>query len=122
MAKKKATATKITKKPRKKKTAKKKASGDVPIIRELSISVSDDDPVLYVNYAEVSQSKYEFMLSFARIPTKPSQSQVIKHQGAETLLLAPEIQVILPPKMIQSLINVLQGQLETYEQIHGKVE
>ena len=100
---------------------KKSLSKDEPINAKIVLDATDDNPQLYVNYAEISNSKHEFQIAFARLPTKPSQSQLLAIRESKTLLLSPEIRLIVPPTLMPNLVKAMIEQIEKYEQDHGKI-
>ena len=82
---------------------------------------SHDADAMYSNYMEVSHSKYEFMLSVARVPTKlnASASAFAKEHGE--LVLEPQVQILFPPQLIAGLIKALEVQRDEYETHFGKI-
>lgn len=105
-----------------KKKTKKKAKASQPLEVEISMLGLDDDHALYVNFAEVTHSAHEFMLSFGRVPTKPSNSQMLEAKRTKILPIVSDVQVLLPPTVIKALVSALETQIEKYEAGHGKIE
>jgi len=91
-----------------------------PMRLKIRIESTDDD-ALYANYMEVSHSKYEFMLTVARLPVKPSARTMELAKERREIVVEPKVQVIFPPQLIIGLIKALEIQQETYERLFGKI-
>jgi hypothetical protein len=81
-----------------------------------------DTPSYYINYATVSHSEYDFMVSVLRIPTQltPEQTELVRKGSA--VPMEPILQPIVPPKLVDGLIKALSIQKEKYEQEHGPIQ
>jgi hypothetical protein len=88
---------------------------------KLLLDLSDDTPIYYVNYFEVSQIPQEFGLLAARMPTKLSAQQQATAKENGILALAPMLQLVFAPALARSLIGALQIQLNLYEKNFGKI-
>jgi hypothetical protein len=82
---------------------------------------STDEDALYANYMEVSHSQYEFMLTMARLPVKPSARTMELAKERGEIVVEPKVQVIFPPQLIIGLIKALEIQKETFESLFGKI-
>ena len=91
----------------------------------LSITIQPDPkpdtPSYYVNYAAVSYTEYDFMVTVLRFPLQltPEQTELAKKGGA--VPVEPILQLIVPPKLVDGLITALSIQKEKYEQEHGPI-
>jgi hypothetical protein len=83
--------------------------------------VSEDIATYYVNHAEVAQSKHEFAIFWGRAPTKVSTQQLTLVKQTGEIHIEPLVQIIVPPTLVQGLIDALGKQKQRYEQAHGKV-
>ena len=104
---------------------KRKKAISEPLPDRLSVSIQPDPkpdtPSYYVNYAAVSYSEYDFMVTVLRVPTQltPQQTELAKKGGA--VPVEPILQLIVPPKLVDGLITALSIQKEKYEQEHGPI-
>ena len=81
------------------------------------IEATDNTPVFYANYLEVSISPNEFALSAVRIPTKPTQATL----DSGEIRMEPSVQIIIPPMVIPGLIRALSTQRDNYESQFGPI-
>jgi len=86
------------------------------------LDVTEDVPTFYVNYAEVAHSANEFVLLGARLPTKPSATQLAEAAETGDLKLQPVFQALLPTTLIPGLIAVLSAQRAAYEARFGPIK
>jgi hypothetical protein len=114
-----------TKKKKATKAKKKTGNGQSPagstLTAKVQLIVSDEVASQYVNFAEVAHSTYEFIVLFARVPTKATPAQAATVRDTGILQVEPQAQMLLPPALVPGLIRALQTQLEKYEEQHGKV-
>lgn len=80
-----------------------------------------DTPSYYINYAAVSHSEYDFMVSVLRIPTHLTPEQTELAKKGSTVPVEPILQLIIPPRLVEGLIKALSIQKEKYEQEHGPI-
>jgi hypothetical protein len=80
---------------------------------------SDDAPTYYINFAEVSRSQHEFMLTCAKGPSKLTPAQAAAAGESGEIRLEPVVQLIIPPTLINGLIAALEAQRTKYERDHG---
>ena len=85
------------------------------------LNVSDGVPSYYVNHAEVSQTRHDFSIHFAQVPSKFSSDTIALIKETHVLPLEPMLQVTIPPTLIPGLIKALNRQRETYEEAHGEI-
>lgn len=75
---------------------------------KVSVDLTDETPVYYANYAEVSSSQFDVGLSFVRIPTKLSSGIMEDVKSGGTISLPADVHVVLPRMIIAGLIEALQ--------------
>ena len=92
-----------------------------PIEIKVQLEATPDVPVYYANYVEVGHSPHEFALNVARVPTKIGAERLAEITKSGIISLSPEVQLLLPPTVIPSLIFALQKQLALYETNFGKI-
>lgn len=80
-----------------------------------------DTPAYYINYASVSHSQYDFLLSVLRTPSQLTHEQTELAKKGNPVLVEPILQLIIPPRLIDGLIKALNIQKEKYEQEHGPI-
>ena len=80
-----------------------------------------DTPSYYVNFAAVSHSEYDFMVTLLRVPTQltPEQTELAKKGSA--VPVEPILQLIVPPRLVKGLITALSVQKENYEREYGPI-
>jgi hypothetical protein len=86
----------------------------------ISTNIGHETFTYYANYAEAVCTPQEFAILFARIPAKlpPDKIDEVK---AGRLSLTCDVQVLIPPTMIDGLIRVLVSQKAAYEQRYGPI-
>ena len=94
---------------------------DLQII-PVNTETDQDTIVYYANYVEVAQSANEFALSVARMPTKITAEMMEQANEKGVISAHTEIQILLPPMLIPSLIKALNTQLEYHESHFGKIK
>lgn len=102
----------------------KKAKSE-PLHNSLSIKIlpdpKPDTPAYYINYAAVSHSQYDFLLSVLRTPAQLTHEQTELAKKGSAVLVEPILQLNIPPRLIDGLIKALNIQKEKYEQEHGPI-
>ena len=81
-----------------------------------------DSPITYANHIEVGHTQHEFALLAGRVPAKLSLGVKEQAQTTGELILEPEVQLVLPPSLIPSLIHALQTQLQAWQERFGQPE
>lgn len=79
----------------------------------------DDTPTYYINHAEIAVGKHEFALAFAKLPTKPSRSDMEHAKATQELAWETDIQVLVPPTLIVGLIRALETARDGYQNLFG---
>jgi hypothetical protein len=51
----------------------------------VAVSVAEETPVYYINFAEVSNTPHDFSITCKRIPSKPTKSMVEEANVNETM-------------------------------------
>ena len=88
----------------------------------IEVGAGDVTSGYYSNYAEVTHSGWDFVLSFARIATKYPPEQIQAIQSSGKIVVDPLVQVTLPPKVAKGLIVALQKQCDSYEKMFGTIK
>lgn len=86
---------------------------------KILVEISDDTATYYVNHAEVAIGQHELALTFARLPAKPTRSELFEAEKNGTLIVTPDIQVLFAPSFIDGLIEALQITKKQYEERFG---
>jgi hypothetical protein len=81
-----------------------------------------DTPSYYINYASVAHSDYEFSLAVLRVPTPLTAEQTESARKGEPVLIEPILQLVIPPKLVDGLINALSIQKDIYESENGPIK
>ncbi len=79
------------------------------------LEITDDAFVYYANYAEVSQSPSELSITFGRMPTKLSLSNIEELQTSGSVTTEAAVQILLSPGVARNLVNVLSLQLSQFD-------
>lgn len=77
---------------------------------------TDETPTYYANHFEVGQTSHEFFILSGRIQGKLSDAVRRGIDKDGTLVLEPELQIIVAPTLVQGLIHALTAQLERWNQ------
>jgi hypothetical protein len=72
----------------------------------------------YANHIEVASTAHDFSLICARLPAKLNAEQLEQAKTENTIVVEPEIQIIIPATLIDGVINALTLQKAVYEKIH----
>ena len=104
---------------------KRKKAIREPLPHNLSVTIQPDPkpdtPSYYVNYAAVSHSEYDFMVTVLRIPAQLTPEQTDLAKKGNAVPVEPILQLIVPPRLVDGLIKALSNQKEKYEQEHGPI-
>ena len=85
------------------------------------VDLSEEAPVFYVNYAELTHTSHEFSLVGIRMPSKPTEAQIESIAENGELRVSGLFQILLPPTMIPGLIRALTAQRNAYEARFGPI-
>jgi hypothetical protein len=99
----------------KKRVTKKKQVQEESVSAQIQWDVKPDTPSYYVNYLGVSHSPYDFTLSAAKIPSPLTQKQAELAKSGQQISVEPLMQLVMPPLLIDGLINALIDQKAKYE-------
>jgi|SRR6266853_4202712 len=105
----------------KKRTAKN-AKATTQTISQIRLDIKPDTPSYYVNYMGVSHTAYDFTIGVARISSQLTPEQAESVKKGEPLLLDTILQLIVPPLLIDGLINALTDQKKKYEENLAKAK
>lgn len=89
---------------------------------QVVLDPTDDTPAYYINYADVTFGMHDFIMSFARLPTKLNSSQLEGLKAGTTMRFEPLLQVILPPTIIPGLIRALSTTKDGFEAQFGEIK
>jgi hypothetical protein len=81
----------------------------------LALEMTDDAPVFYVNHAEITHTQHDFSIAWARVAAKLPTAKRAEAIEAGRVLVEPSVVLVVPPTMIQGLIDALQRQQTSYE-------
>lgn len=81
----------------------------------IAISVNEETPVYYVNFAELSNTPNDFSLTCVRVPSKPTKFMAEEAKNTGTMTLNSNVQLVFPVGMLHGLIKALQTGREIYE-------
>jgi len=105
---------------------KRKKAMSKPLPGRISVNIQPDPkpdtPSYYVNYAAVSHSDYDFIVSVLRVPAPLTPEQTALAKKGRAVLIEPILQLIVPPRLVDGLITALNVQKEKYEQEHGPIQ
>ncbi len=93
--------------------------GEVAAV-QVHVTSSDDIPQYYVNHAEVGVTQHEYVIHFAQIPAKLSPSAMESLTKDKALNVEPLLRIVLPPTMIQGLIDALTRQQDVFRTLVGR--
>ena len=88
---------------------------------KVQILPGENIPAYYSNYIEVAHTEYEFVLSFAKVPSKLGPQQLLDAKSGQPLVLEPIIKAEIPLRLIRGLVRALESQIEKYETRFGKI-
>ncbi len=84
--------------------------------------VSESTPSYYSNYIEVGHSPYEFVMTFAKVPTRPKPEHIRGAIRGEPIPVEAILQVEVPTRLLEGLINALSIQMQKYEKSYGRIK
>jgi hypothetical protein len=87
----------------------------------MELEVPEGTPRYYSNYIEVTQTRWDFSLIFATLPSKPPAAKITEMQATGVLRLPADAAINFPPTIMAGLIRALNMQKEAYEK-QNKVE
>ena len=82
----------------------------------------DSTASYYCNFAEVTNTPYDFSVSFGKIPTKLKQEDRLAAESKQPIPLEAFVQIQLPVTLIPGLIRALNAQKEKFENQFGKIK
>ena len=89
---------------------------------QFAFEVTDSTPQYYANFVAVAHTSYDFSLIFAKVPAPPTAEQLAIAQSGKPVRLEPLMQIVIPAKLIQGVIDALKTQKEKYETNFGVIE
>jgi hypothetical protein len=98
-----------------KKTASKKNQPQ-QMSAQIALDLKPDTPSYYVNYLAVNHTAYEFTLSVAKLPSPFTQEQFEFVKSGKPIPVEPILQLVIPPLVVDGLINALIDQKAKYEE------
>ncbi|MGP8268515.1 MAG: hypothetical protein ACLQLH_00470 [Terracidiphilus sp.] len=98
-----------------KRANKKKQVQEESVSTQIQWDVKADTPSYYVNVMGVSHTPYDFTLSVAKIPSPLMQEQAELVKSGQQLPIEPMMQLVMPPLLIDGLINALIDQQAKYQ-------
>lgn len=91
----------------------------VPV--RIVVDVTPDTPTYYANHIEIAYNRHEIAVWVARLPTKASRDDMALAEEIGELVVEPEMQILLPPTLIDGLISALETTKENYEKVFGPI-
>lgn len=104
-----------------KSAARKQERVAAEVTARMLLEVTDDTPVYYVNYAEVTHSAHDFALLLGRTPAKPDAMQIEELQETGDIRTEAMLQILLPTTILPGLMRALTLQREHYEARFGPI-
>jgi len=106
-----------------KRDSKKTKAGALPdrIPIKIRVDPKPDTPSYYINYAVVTHSEFDFLISVLRIPAQLTSEQTVLAKKGSAMPIEPILQLIVPPRLVDGLIKALNVQKEKYEREHGPI-
>lgn len=95
--------------------SKTKEVSDQETTVRIAVSVTEETPVYYINFAEVSNTPNDLSVTCARVPSKPTQSMADEAKNTGKITLKSNVQLVFPVGMLPDLIKALQTRREMYE-------
>jgi hypothetical protein len=95
--------------------AQKPNDRETSIVTTLTIELTEETPAYYINFAEVTNTPYDFSIIGARLPAKPSVEQIEDTKKSGKLVVESNVVIVFPVGMIPGLIKALTKQKEMYE-------
>jgi hypothetical protein len=94
-------------------TAKKQQQQELSA--QIRLEVKSDTPSYYVNFIAVSHTPYDFTLSAVKMPSPLAQEQIELAQSGSQIPVEPILQLVIPPLLIDGLIDALIDQKAKHE-------
>lgn len=91
----------------------------VPV--RLVVDASRETPTYYANHVEIAINKHEIALWVARIPTKPGRDEMALAEMTGEIVIDAEMQILLPPTLIDGLISALETTKTNFETAFGPI-
>ena len=85
------------------------------------VDVSPDTPTYYANHVEIAINKHEIAVWIARIPTKPGREEMAFAEASGEIVVDAEMQILLPPTLIDGLLSALQTTKDNFETAFGPI-
>lgn len=101
---------------------RKKKVEDTLIPIKFVTEVTESTAQYYSNYVQVAHTGYDFSLTFAKVPSPPTSEQLATVKAGNPIKIEPLMQIIIPVKLIQGIIDALTLQKTRYEKNFGVVE
>ena len=95
--------------------SKTKEVSDQEMTVRIAVSVTEETPVYYINFAEISNTPHDVSITCARIPSKPTRSMAEEANNTGTITLSANVQLVFTVGMLPGLIKALQTRQEMYE-------
>lgn len=87
----------------------------------VTVDVTDDTAVYYVNYIEFSSTTNEFALNAARLPAKLSPEKLREMMETGQMRVDATAQLLIPIPLVKAVLVALATHIETFEQAHGEI-
>jgi hypothetical protein len=94
-------------------TGNGKSADSLPVA--VAIDVPEGTPSYYSNWIEVSNTKWDFCLTAALMPSRHNKAKIAEMQANRALTLTAEVQLIIPTTLLPGLIRALTMQKERFE-------
>ena len=101
--------------------ASRSVKGETGLIVKFRPVVTESTPAFYSNHVEVMHSPYDFVLIFAKVSPKLRPEQVAGAKKGEVVPIDALLQVEIPIRLMEGLVNALKTQKESYEQHYGAI-
>jgi hypothetical protein len=102
---------------------KKTPAKKQPIVQldaQILLDVKPDTPSYYVNYIGISHTAYDITLSAVKIPSPLRQDQFELVKSGQQIPMEPLLQIVIPPLLLDGLIQALIAQKEQHQQTQEK--
>ena len=87
----------------------------------LVVDLPPDLPTYYANHVELAVNRHEIAMWVARLPTKPGRDQLALAEATGELVVEAEMQILLPPTILEGLIAALVATKTKYEETFGPI-
>ena len=89
-------------------------------IPAIKLEPIENAAVFYANHIEVANTPQDFSLICARLPGKLSAAKIAEIKELGALVIEPEVQIVIPARLVPGLIRALTAQKELYEKTFGE--